>query len=182
MFAISIDKLEFNASIAPRPMLMNYREEPVIQVPVPGKLQSILLLQQFKVKFADNKSRKDRKNKRKVARQIISFDEDDSMLSTSVPSISSTSSDSSSIGKQSKDVNETSSNLEMEKPQPNDNTIRESEISSIEYTKSNRNRKLSVENSGSRSRFSSSVPESLTPINHSNIGELTPVSVERIRG
>lgn len=112
-----------------------------------------------------------------MARQIISFDEDDSMLSTSVPSISSTSSDSSSMGKQSKDVNET---------QPNDTTIKESEIVSIEYSddpKSNRNRKLSVENSGSRSRFPASVPETLTPINYnSNVGELTPVSVERIRG
>jgi len=137
------------------------------------------------MEIADNQSRKDHKNKRKVARQIISFDEDDSMLSTSVPSISSTSSDSSSVGKQSKEVNETFPNLTMENPQLNHSTIKESEISSIEYSdepKSNRNRKLSVENSGSRSRFTSIVPETLTPINHSNIGELTPVSVERIRG
>lgn len=41
LFAISIDKLEFNASITPRPGLMNYCEEPVIQVPVPGKLSHI---------------------------------------------------------------------------------------------------------------------------------------------
>lgn len=47
LFAISIDKLEFNVSITPRPVLMNYREEPVIQVPVPGKLHSILSFQSF---------------------------------------------------------------------------------------------------------------------------------------
>lgn len=39
-------------------------------------------------------------------------------------------------------------------------------------------RALSIENSGSRDKFSSTVPETLTPIAETGVGELTPVSVE----
>lgn len=107
LFAISIDKLEFNTSIAPRPMLLGYQEEPVIPVPIPGKILNksklVVLVSTVHRRVSDNKDKKDR-SRRKVARQLISFDDDDSMLSTSVPSISSSStcSDSSSIGHQNK--------------------------------------------------------------------------------
>lgn len=39
-------------------------------------------------------------------------------------------------------------------------------------------RKLSVETSGSREKFPTQVPALLTPVNHIEVGELTPVSVE----
>lgn len=97
----------------------------------------------------------------------------------------------------------------MEHPQPHstqkDEEIQSNSISQSEETKEHRNdtkseanenpsneincdekpkitRKLSIENSGTRNKFSSNVPETLTPINQNSIGELTPVSVERIRG
>ncbi|KAH1009317.1 hypothetical protein HUJ04_001689 [Dendroctonus ponderosae] len=161
LFAISIDKVEFNTSIVPRPMLVGHREEPVIKVPIPG-----------------NKDRKDNKSRRKVARQIISFDEDDSMLSTSVPSISSSStcSDSSSIGKQ-RLVEDSDSKKTMDNKHAATNSI----PSAKDAEKPKTGRQLSIENSGSREKFSSNVPGSLTPINQNSIGELTPVSVERIR-
>lgn len=39
-------------------------------------------------------------------------------------------------------------------------------------------RKLSIESSGSRDKFTTKVPEILTPVNNVEIGELTPVSME----
>lgn len=44
--------------------------------------------------------------------------------------------------------------------------------------KSKPQRKLSIEASGSREKFSMTVPEILTPVNQIEVGELTPVSVE----
>ncbi|ENN75472.1 hypothetical protein YQE_08021, partial [Dendroctonus ponderosae] len=151
LFAISIDKVEFNTSIVPRPMLVGHREEPVIKVPIPD--------------------RKDNKSRRKVARQIISFDEDDSMLSTSVPSISSSStcSDSSSIGKQ-RLVEDSDSKKTMDNKHAATNSI----PSAKDAEKPKTGRQLSIENSGSREKFSSNVPGSLTPINQNSIGEESP--------
>lgn len=93
-----------------------------------------------------------------MARQFISFDDDDSLLSTSVPSSSSSmSSETNSIG-------------EAKPPQPQDKPDAE-RPDTIQ-------RKRSMENSGSRDKFATDVPETLTPVAHIEIGELTPVSVE----
>lgn len=116
-----------------------------------------------------------------MARQIISFDEDDSMLSTSVPSISSSStcSDSSSIDKQrlAEDVDSKTTIDNKNKPAATNSipSVKDAEIPDTD-------RQLSIENSGSRDKFSLNVPGSLTPINQNSIGELTPVSIERMRG
>ncbi|XP_019874648.2 sorting nexin-29 [Aethina tumida] len=98
------------------------------------------------------------KKKKKVARQFISFDDDDSLLSTSVPSSSSSMS------------SETNSISEAKPPQPQDkpDAPRPDTIQ----------RKRSMENSGSRDKFATDVPETLTPVAQIEIGELTPVSVE----
>ncbi|XP_050304453.1 sorting nexin-29 isoform X2 [Anthonomus grandis grandis] len=162
-----------NMAAAPRPMLMGSQEEPIIEVPIP-----------------ENKDRRENK-KRKVARQIISFDDDDSMLSTSVPSISSsTCSENSGLDNQ----NKTNTNMETVSSQnqeffdsshsSSESVEKEKSSKPVENKDSERPRvvrKLSIENSGSRNKFQSNVPETLTPINQNNIGELTPVSVERIR-
>ncbi|XP_066143026.1 sorting nexin-29 isoform X2 [Euwallacea fornicatus] len=181
LFAISIDKLEFNVSIAPRPVLINHRDEPVIAVPIP-----------------DNKIR-NTKSKKKVSRQIISFEDDDSVLSTSIPSNSSlsTCSDSSSLGNKHKVIN----TEDMENPHSTSNVMAQENVQSdsikqndkiqIHHAKKQleKDSEYNEKRKGTRNlpvdvgkhRFSSSVPESLTPINQNNIGELTPVSVERIR-
>lgn len=96
--------------------------------------------------------------KKKVARQFISFDDDDSsILSTSLPSTSSSSSDSADIlsSKIMDKIEETKSEV--------DKTIK---------------RQLSIETSGTRDKFTGDIPETLTPVIQTEIGELTPVSVE----
>lgn len=183
LFAISIDKPEFNSSVVPRSNAISLKEEPIIQVPIPD----------------NQEKKKDLKKKRKVARQIISFDDDDSMLSTSVPSISSSStcSDSSSSssgtgnqqrGGTSSFSSETLENIQQTKDNKHATDTFEDVAKYSTATNSKQNkerdrpkitRNLSIENSGSREKFSTIVPASLTPVNQHSIGELTPVSVER---
>ncbi|KAJ8980466.1 hypothetical protein NQ317_013219 [Molorchus minor] len=81
LFAININKPELNSGIAYRPEAFKPKKELIIEAPVP-----------------ENKDRREKK-KRKVARQIISLDDNDSMFSPSIPSSSgSSASDSNSIG------------------------------------------------------------------------------------
>lgn len=117
-----------------------------------------------------------------MARQYISFDDDDSPLSTSVPSSSSsTASETASIN-ESVNRNKSKSNLiqitEEEKYNlsPSKSTMEDKEPESSDKTKLHRN--ISIETSGSRDKFPTSPPEVLTPVNHVGIGELTPISVE----
>lgn len=106
-----------------------------------------------------------KKKKKKVARHLISFDDNDSALSTSIPSSSSsTASDSVSLSEDKSSQDQIEECKKMEKDQRKDVTPK--------------SRKLSMENSGSRDKYPTTVPETLTPVSHDNIGELTPVSVE----
>ncbi|XP_030750576.1 sorting nexin-29 isoform X2 [Sitophilus oryzae] len=178
LFAMSIDKPEFNSSIIPRTNSISFCVEPIIKAPIPENIDR----------------KRDQKKKRRVARQFISFDDD--MLSTSVPSVSSSStcSDASNSGNLKDSVFETMDRHQDEsvlkekhhrkdQRDQSNNTVSESipSASQNDANKPKMTRKLSIENSGSREKFTTTVPESLTPINHNNIGELTPVSVERIK-
>ncbi|KAJ8942205.1 hypothetical protein NQ318_021092 [Aromia moschata] len=156
LFAISIDKPELNSGISYRPETFKGKKEPIIEAPIP-----------------ENKDKRDKK-KRKVARQLISFDDDDSVLSASIPSSSSSSaSDSNSIGEigclkdPSNSVND--SNYGVMEGKAENATVEE---------RPKVVRKLSIENSGSREKFFPTVPETLTPVAETGVGELTPVSVE----
>lgn len=114
-----------------------------------------------------------------MARQYISFDENDSSLSQSVPSSSSSSaSDVSSIDSVSANRNKKKDSLILIKEE-NQNKPH----SRIMETKENEEiiapqRKISIETSGSREKFPPVVPEILTPVNNIEIGELTPVPLE----
>ncbi|KAJ3640532.1 hypothetical protein Zmor_003825 [Zophobas morio] len=157
LFAINIDKPELNSGIQPRIENFKSKAEPVIEAPI-----------------VENKERPKNKKKKKVARQLISFDEDDtSVLSTSVPSTSSSiSSDSNSNDNQSsKTTNKQLKDIVEENKPHKPEMSNENEKSTIK-------RKLSIETSGSREKFTGDVPETLTPVTHAEIGELTPVSVE----
>lgn len=117
------------------------------------------------------------KKKRKIARQYISFDENDSPLSTSVPSSSSSS--ASDISFDNNSVKNKIQNslilIEEEKHSKSPQKImdtKEHEENVIPQ------RKMSIESSGSRDKFTTKVPEILTPANNIEIGELTPVSME----
>ncbi|CAH0555655.1 unnamed protein product [Brassicogethes aeneus] len=158
LFAVSIDKPELNSGIAHRNDHLRSKAEPIIEAPV----------------LTDRPTQ--RKKNKKVARQFISFDDDDSgRLSTSLPSSSSS---MSSL--------ETSSCAEAAKPpalaDPQLNQISEEARADPKPPEPQRphsvHRKLSFENSGSRDKFSTEVPGSLTPVSQVEIGELTPVSVE----
>ncbi|XP_008198522.1 sorting nexin-29 isoform X2 [Tribolium castaneum] len=142
LFAISIDKPELNSGIPPRIDSIKSKAEPIIEAPLSER----------------PKTRK----KKKVARQFISFDEDDSVLSTSVPSTSSSiSSDTSTSNEQQQSSTKLKKILEENRMAEN----------------AKPRRKLSIETSGSREKFRE-IPETLTPVSHAEIGELTPVSVE----
>lgn len=104
---------------------------------------------------------KEKRKKKRVARQFISFDDDDSVLSSSVPS----SSGSIKSETQSNKDNQSLSDLPEEEP-------------SSHETMDKPKRKLSVENSGTRDSFSKSLEGPLTPITPASVGELTPVFVE----
>ncbi|XP_050512824.1 sorting nexin-29 isoform X1 [Diabrotica virgifera virgifera] len=161
LFAISIDKPEFNSGVTLRKEVYRCKAEPIIEAPIP-----------------DNRVKEKPKRKRKVARQFISFEDDDSYLSTSIPSSSSsTTSDSTSLG---------DSGCLKTKPKHCLNQIVEEKFNKspnkMEGTKEEQKpkmvRKLSIENSGARDKYSTAVPGSLTPVTQEEIGELTPVSVE----
>ncbi|KAJ8932768.1 hypothetical protein NQ314_014470 [Rhamnusium bicolor] len=165
LFAVSIDKPELNSGITlNRLEAFKNKVEPIIEVPIP-----------------ENKDKKE-KSKRKVARQFISFDDDDSILSTSVPSSSSsTASDSNSIGESSCIKSKSKYSLNQIDEERKHNKMEEETTKKAikeEKDKPKVVRTLSIENSGSREKFSSTVPETLTPITETGIGELTPVSVE----
>lgn len=97
-----------------------------------------------------------------MAKQLISFDEDDSILSSSVPSSSgSVTSDSNSPQSSSKDIKE------EEKMEP---TVTEKEKSDVTV--------VEKEKSVVRRKYSSSLEGPLTPVASVTVGELTPISVE----
>lgn len=129
----------------------------------------------------ENKEKKE-KRKRKVARQFISFEDDDSVLSTSVPSSSSsTASDSNSIGDNCS--TKTKSKRPLGKKSEGEKNSKMSEEGDRNIVREENKhpkliKKLSIENSGSRDKFSSTVPETLTTIAETGVGELTPISVE----
>ncbi|KAH0808928.1 hypothetical protein GEV33_013862 [Tenebrio molitor] len=159
LFAVSIDKPELNSGVSHRIENLKSKAEPIIEAPI-SERQKI-------------------KKKKKVARQFISFDDDDSsVLSTSVPS------SSSSISSDSNSANDNQSSKSSSKYHLKD-IVEEKKAASKSDKMSNDadnrsaiKRTLSIETSGSREKFNSEVPETLTPISHSEIGELTPVSVE----
>lgn len=101
------------------------------------------------------------KKKRKVAKQLISFDEDDSVLSSSVPS------SSSSI---TSDYNSPESSKETKK-----DSVKEAKM---EQAVKKENNCVSIERSSIRRKYSSSLEGPLTPVATVAVGELTPVSVE----
>lgn len=103
--------------------------------------------------------------KRVVPKQLISFDDEENILSSSVPS------SSSSITSDTNSNNETQTKTER----TSNNAEKPSELPAEKTAKIKR--KLSIETSGSRDKFQNSIDGPLTPI-QSNIGELTPVSVE----
>lgn len=113
-----------------------------------------------------------------MAKQLISFDDEDSLLSSSLPSSSgSVTSDTNSIqdlrssnpsqGKSSRTANETAA---ME----SSNSDRRSSASND--TNKNEKRKISIEISGARRKYSTSLEGPLTPVTSTPVGELTPVS------
>lgn len=103
------------------------------------------------------------KKKRKVAKQLISFDEDDSVLSSSVPS------SSSSI---TSDYNSPESSKEIK------DSVKEDKMEQDEKQEKNC---VSIEKSSVRRKYSSSLEGPLTPVASVAVGELTPVSVETPR-
>ncbi|XP_022917433.2 sorting nexin-29 isoform X1 [Onthophagus taurus] len=135
LFAISIDKSEFNCGNAMEKMdKLKSMAEPIIDAPIPENTQ---------------------KKKRKIPKQIISFDDDETTslsLSSSVPSSSSS-------------ITSDTLPTEIDKKPPDNNE------------KQQIRRKLSIETSGSRDKFSfTSLEGPLTPLTQANIGELTPIS------
>lgn len=114
---------------------------------------------------------KEKKKRRKGAKHLISFDDEEGILSSSIPSscgstLSDNSNESSSSTK-SGDLNVKQENL----AEPNITN------SSTEHNERKPLRKLSIETSGSRDKYPNKIEGTLTPV-QSNIGELTPVSVE----
>lgn len=148
LFAISIDKPELNSSSPHNIESPIYYTEPVIEAPIKEP----------------SKSQTKEKKKRKVARQLISFDED-SLLSSSVLS---TSGSVSSSG--------TSSSNEMHLYTPHTPKDKNFDLSTNKFSSESKRDTLGV-NSGVREKYSTKIPESMTPINQ-EIGELTPISTE----
>ncbi|KAK9876927.1 hypothetical protein WA026_015961 [Henosepilachna vigintioctopunctata] len=157
LFAVNIDKSELNDSNIPQGFLSGLsKSEPIIEAPLTEQ----------------NKGLKEKK-KRKVARQFISFD-DDSLLSSSFPSSSgSLSSETNSLNeiKYSSQDYKHSSKLKYSQNLPKmENKISESADVVPQ-------RKLSLERS-TYSRYSTEMPETLTPVTQTDIGVLTPISIE----
>ncbi|XP_044754864.1 sorting nexin-29 [Coccinella septempunctata] len=158
LFAISIDKVELNDLNSQQKLLSGLsKSEPVIEAPIQDP----------------SKNTKEKK-KKKVARQFISFEED-SLLSSSIPSSSgSLSSDTSSLNETQYTFNSTAhSNKDQNKTLDIMEAKKADQPSTVEIK-----RKLSVENSGTFTKYSTEVPETLTPISQAEVGELTPISVE----
>lgn len=98
--------------------------------------------------------------KKKVAKQLISFDEDESFLSSSVPSSSSSITSDFNLPESSKEIKVVSTKEEKMEP-------------TVEKEKNNTDKASSV-----RRKYSSSLEGPLTPVASVDVGELTPVSVE----
>ncbi|CAH1181326.1 unnamed protein product [Phyllotreta striolata] len=154
LFAISIDKPELNSGVSLHRNNCTFKPEPVIEAPL-----RVINKEPTKVK-----------RNRKVARQFISFDDDASDNSISVPtSISSTDShtksDKANTGpSHSKSV-----------------CTAEGNILTSEMDSSNKNSdssKLYLDINESRENNIAVVSDCLTPILQEEIGELTPVSVK----
>lgn len=127
--------------------------------------------------FAFPERKAEPKKRRKVAKQVILFDEDDAALSSSIPSscgsILSDNSNGSTSSIKSNDSRSTTDKLD---------NVPEVEITEEISTPKSRAekahiRKLSIEKSGSRDKYPNKLDGTLTPV-QSNVGELTPVSVE----
>lgn len=140
LFAVSIDKPELNSSTTAQQIRkLKSKPEPIIDAPIPCT------------------NRIKDKKKKKVARQLISFDEGDSVLSSSsVPSSSSSITSYSNSPESSKIPKEDSGKME---------TTNESDC-------------IPTEKHSVRRKYSSSLDGPLTPVASVAVGELTPVSVE----
>ncbi|XP_045474345.1 sorting nexin-29 isoform X2 [Harmonia axyridis] len=157
LFAISIDKAELNDLNSQQKLLSGLsKSEPVIEAPVQEQ----------------SKSTKEKK-KKKVARQFISFEED-SLLSSSIPS------SSGSLSSETSSLNEIQYPLNSSKHSNNGqlNSFCNMENKMEKPSNVEVKRKLSVENSGTFTKYSTEVPETLTPISQVEVGELTPISIE----
>lgn len=153
LFAVSIDKPELNSqTTSQKSERLKTPPEPIIEAPIRDL----------------GKDRSKGKQKRKVAKQIISFDEDDSVLSSSIPSTSSSiTSDNNSSGSEPHVVAQT---MDSSAPLP---TL----PSDAPPKKEKPTRKLSLETSGSQEKFPFKPDGTLTPVEHVGVGELTPISV-----
>ncbi|CAH1111496.1 unnamed protein product [Psylliodes chrysocephalus] len=157
LFAISIDKPELNSGVSHRRDIYSSKTEPIIEAPIRDT----------------NKGISKAKRNKKVARQFISFDDDASDTSTSVPSsLSSTDSQNRILDrykpKQCYDpvINKETNHLysEME--------------SYVEKKDSDVTKPLTLETSEAKENNATVVADCLTPILQEEIGEITPVSVE----
>ncbi|XP_074026375.1 sorting nexin-29 [Leptinotarsa decemlineata] len=160
LFAISIDKPDLNSGVTPRPEVHKNKVEPIIETTVP-----------------ENKDKLKQKKKKKVARQFISFDDDDNSLSTSIPSSSSsTASDTTSLGDNTSFRNKSANLKEIDEEKFRSSKMDKDKEK--EERQPNLDRNLSIESSGSREKYSMVLPDTLRPVTNSEIGELTPISVE----
>ncbi|KAF5296667.1 hypothetical protein FQR65_LT10207 [Abscondita terminalis] len=157
LFAVSIDKPELNSqSISQKSERLRVQAEPIIEAPIRDS----------------NKDYLKERRKRKVAKQIISFDEDDSVLSSSIPSSSSSITSDNTVDLP----------RDLLKDSPTFNSGEEtSNMGNSELQKSDK-RKLSLETSGTHNKFSFEIDGTLTPVEQSNVGELTPVSTVKNEG
>ncbi|KAF5303494.1 hypothetical protein FQA39_LY09957 [Lamprigera yunnana] len=153
LFAISIDKPELNSqSASQKSERLKTQPEPIIEAPIRDS----------------NKDHTKEKRKRKVAKQIISFDEEDGMLSSSVPSSSSsvTSDNTNEAIKEFTMLNEVKEFCNVDnKELPKIDKI----LKPI--------RKLSLETSGSQDKYSFDMDATLTPVEQTHVGELSPISI-----
>lgn len=109
---------------------------------------------------------------------MISFDDDDSVLSSSIPSSSgSTLSDNSNESTASIKSNDSKNCVEKLQNIPQANIQDQVTDNTTKLTKERPIRKLSIENSGSRDKYPNKIDGPLTPM-QSDIGELTPVFIE----
>ncbi|XP_017769273.1 PREDICTED: sorting nexin-29 isoform X2 [Nicrophorus vespilloides] len=154
LFAVNIDKPELNSSSN-----RVVKPEPIIEAPLIEKVAS-----------TDK-----RKKKRKVAKQLISFDdnEDDDNFDDICSSVPSSISSVISETFESKQVFASISGASMEEESSGSSDTQSN--GSDEVLSKTPQRKLSVENSGSRDKYPNvQIEGTLTPL-EPDIGELTPV-------
>ncbi|XP_018326510.1 sorting nexin-29 isoform X2 [Agrilus planipennis] len=147
LFAISINKPDLNSGVQLSIRRVKEKSEPIIEVPVPVG--------------------KSHRRNRKVAKQIILFDEEDSSaVSTSVPSSceSFTSSEINSVIKMAESQSEVVEESQIRNNDPH-------------TQKEKPKHRVSIESIRTSEQYV--VDGTLTPVEQTNIGELTPISVER---